>query len=118
MRCTTSSTTGTPATEHTSQDCPPQMGGGLFNGALAVALNPLTTGSASKTNSTGMFCSGQTHAGAFGKPATRCITETGMCAGNLTDEIGRASCRERAEFCVAAAANEKENTGADPPGPG
>jgi len=118
MPCTTNSTTGNPATEHTSQDCPPQMGGGLFNGALAVALNPLTTGSASKTNSTGVFCSGQTHAGAFGKPATRCIKETGVCAGNLTDGAPHSGAVQASVFCIPATANGTVNTVADLPGPG
>src|SRR5439155_561545 len=40
----TTVTTGNPATSSTSQDCPPEDGGGLFNGAPAVDLNPLTTG--------------------------------------------------------------------------
>src|SRR5437667_1426281 len=88
--CSTTATTGNPATENTTHDCPPQEGGGRFNGALSVDLNPLTTGSVSVTSATGFFCTGQdilSHAGAFGQPDTRCITETGMEAGGLTAAI-------------------------------
>src|SRR5206468_4181703 len=85
--CSTNSTTGNAATSNTSQDCPPEFGGGLFNGALAVDLNPLTTGSSSVTNisgtGSGNFCAGQVHAGAFGQGSTQCLTETGMAAGDL-----------------------------------
>src|SRR5439155_341042 len=103
--CSTSSTTGNPATSNTSQDCPPEVGGGLFNGALAVELNPLTTGSASVTNisgtGSGNFCAGQVHAGAFGQRSTQCITETGMAAGDLTDGAPHAA-REGVVFCIPA----------------
>src|SRR5207247_238754 len=50
MGCTTNATTGNPATSNTTHDCPPEEGSGLFNGALSVDLNPLTTGSSSKTS--------------------------------------------------------------------
>ena len=82
-----------------------------------MALNPLTTGSASFTSATGVFCTGQTHAGAFGKPATRCITETGMCAGNLTDGMPHAAI-EGTVFCIPMTSNGTVNIVADLPGPG
>ena len=82
-----------------------------------MALNPLTTGSASFTSATGVFCTGQTHAGAFGKPATRCITETGMCAGNLTDGMPHAA-TEGTVFCIPMTSNGTVNIVADLPGPG
>ena len=116
--CTTNTTTGNPATANTTHDCPPEEGSGLFNGALSVSLNPLTTGSASKTNSTGVFCSGQTHAGAFGKPATRCIKETGVCAGNLTDGAPHSGAVQASVFCIPATTNGTVNLVADLPGPG
>jgi len=117
MPCTTNATTGNPATSNTTHDCPPEEGSGLFNGALSVDLNPLTTGSSSKTSSTGVFCSGQTHAGAFGQVATRCIQETGSPAGNLTDGMPHAA-REATVFCIPATSNGTVNIVADLPGPG
>ena len=117
MPCTTNATTGNPATSNTSHDCPPEEGSGLFNGALSVSLSPLTTGSSSKTSATGAFCPGQSHPGAFGKPATRCITETGSPAGNLTDGLPHAAI-EASVFCIPATSNGTVNIVADLPGPG
>src|SRR5207248_2967464 len=119
--CSTNSTTGNAATSNTSQDCPPEFGGGLFNGALAVELNPLTTGSSSVTNisgtGSGNFCAGQLNNGAFGQATTQCITETGMAAGNLTDGAPHAA-REGVVFCIPATGNGTVNAVVDLPGPG
>jgi len=119
--CSTNSTTGNAATSNTSQDCPPEFGGGLFNGALAVELNPLTTGSSSVTNisgtGSGNFCAGQLNNGAFGQASTQCITETGMAAGNLTDGAPHAA-REGVVFCIPATGNGTVNAVVDLPGPG
>ena len=115
--CSTTATTGNPATSNTSQDCPPEEGMGLFVGALPVGLNPLTTSSVSVTSATGFFCAGQTHAGAFGKAVTRCITETGAPAGNLTDGAPHAA-TEATVFCIPATSNGTLNILADLPGPG
>ena len=90
---------------------------GLFVGALPVGLNPLTTSSVSVTSATGFFCTGQTHAGAFGKTATRCIIETGAPAGNLTDGAPHAA-TEATVFCIPATSNGTLNILADLPGPG
>src|SRR5204862_1534221 len=104
-----------------SQDCPPEFGGGRFNGALAVELNPLTTGSSSVTNisgtGSGNFCAGQLNNGAFGQGSTQCITETGMAAGNLTYGAPHAA-REGVVFCIPATGNGTVNAVVDLPGPG
>ena len=117
----TTVTTGNPATRSTSQGCPLEESGGLFNGALAVELNPLTTGSASVTNisgtGSGNFCAGQVHAGAFGQGSTQCITETGMAAGDLTDGAPHAA-REGVVFCIPATGNGTVNVVVDLAGPG
>jgi len=113
----TTVTTGNPATSSASQDCPPEEGGGLFNGALAVDLNLLTTGSRSVTAAGGLFCPGQSTAGAFGQGSPRCITETGMAAGDLTDG-GPHAAREGAVFCIPATANGTVKLVVDLPGPG
>ena len=117
MACSTNASTGNPATSNTSQDCPPEEGSGLFSGALSVDLNPLTTGNSSFTSATGIFCASQSHPGAFGKPATRCIKETGSPAGNLTDGMPHAA-REATVFCIPATSNGTVNIVADLPGPG
>src|SRR5439155_1859291 len=39
----------------------------------------------SVTAADGLFCPGQSTAGAFGQGTPRCITETGMAGGDLTD---------------------------------
>jgi len=117
MACSTNASTGNPATSNTSQDCPPEEGSGLFSGALSVDLNPLTTGNSSFTSATGIFCASQSHPGAFGKPATRCIKETGSPAGNLTDGMPHAAI-EATVFCIPATSNGTVNIVADLPGPG
>ena len=123
--CSTTATTGNPATSNTSQDCPPDEGQD-FEGALSVDLNPLTTGSVSVTSATlcpgnsgvgGCFCPGQVYAGAFGQTDTRCITETGMEAGDLTDGMPHAA-REATVFCIPATLNGTINVVFDLPGPG
>src|SRR5579862_2475950 len=70
----------------TSTDCRPSLPG--FQAPLGINLAPLTTGTASLTSTTGGFCPGQNsgHPGAFGQAATRCIQETGMPAGDLSDD--------------------------------
>src|SRR5262249_10264651 len=68
----------------TSNDCRPALSG--LQPSLPINLIPLTTGTTSMTNGTGVFCPGQVSAGAFGQPA-RCITETGQAAGNITDQM-------------------------------
>src|SRR5207247_11229160 len=90
---------------------------GLFSGALSVDLNPLTTGSASMTSATGMFCPGQSHAGAFGQATTQCITETGSPAGDLTDRMPHAA-PEATVFCIHATTDVTDNLRADVRGPG
>src|SRR5262249_55557840 len=69
----------------TSTDCRPSLPG--FQAPLGVDLTPLTTGTASRTTRTGIFCPGQNNAGAFGQTATRCIQETGMPGGDLSDGL-------------------------------
>ena len=93
------------------------IGAGLFNGALSVDLNPLTTGSASMTSADGMFCPNQTHAGVFGRANAQCFRETGSPAGDLTDGMPHAA-TEGTVFCIPQTANQTVNLVADLPGPG
>src|SRR6185503_16310781 len=67
----------------TSADCRPALTG--FQAPLGVDLSPLTTGTASRTSDTGLFCPAQNNAGAFGQPTTKCIQETGTPPGDMSD---------------------------------
>src|SRR5262249_47274957 len=91
-------------TKTTTNDCRPNLAG--FQAPLPVSLNPLTTGTTSKTNATGIFCPGQLNAGAFGKsmPAAQCITETGQDAGNLGDMLPH-NAHLVSVFCIPGTGN-------------
>ena len=71
------------------------------------------------TAADGLCCPGQSTAGAFGQGSTRCITETGMAAGDLTDG-GPYAAREGAGavFRIPATANGTVKLVGDLPGPG
>ena len=69
------------------------------------------------TAADGLFCPGQSTAGAFGQTSVQCITETGMASGNLTDGAPHAA-REGVVFCIPATANGTVNLVVDLPGPG
>src|SRR5262249_2826550 len=99
----------------TTNDCRPDLAG--FQAPLPVSLNPLTTGTTSSTSATGLFCNPQSHAGAFGLPAAKCIKETGGLAGNLTDGKPHAS-QLVSVFCIPGTGNPAVDIVADLPGPG
>src|SRR5262249_57883701 len=90
-----------------------------FQAPVPVSLTPLTTGTTSKTNATGIFCPGQVNAGAFGKsmPAAQCITETGQDAGNLGDMLPH-NAHLVSVFCIPGTGNAAVDGVADLPGPG
>ena len=69
------------------------------------------------TAADGLFCPGQSTAGAFGQGTPRCITETRMAAGDLTDGAPHAA-REGVVFCIPATGNGTVNAVVDLPGPG
>jgi hypothetical protein len=101
----------------TSLDCRPPLAG--FQAPLPVTLTPLTTGTASKTATDGIFCPGQVagNPGAFGQPTTRAIQESGMAAGNLTDNQPHHSILA-AVFCIPKTGNVAIDGVASLPGPG
>ena len=109
LACTTTSSS------LTSQDCPPTLSG--FQAPLPVALNPLTTGSASLTDSAGNFCPSQRTAGAFGQTTARRIFEQGIPGGDLTDGLPHAASLGSA-FCIPPTNNVAVDGVADLPGPG
>ena len=99
----------------TTRECPPTAT--QFAGALTVNLNPLTTGTATSTSATGLFCPSQGNAGAIGIPGTRCIKETGAAAGSLNDGLTHPA-KLGATFCIPVTGNAAVNLVGDLPGPG
>lgn len=62
-----------------SSDCVPGGSDGSVDlGSFTANLSPLTTGTASTSSGSGLFCAGQTTAGCFGDAPCRSITETGQ----------------------------------------
>jgi len=103
----------------TTLECPPTNA--QFQSPLAISL-ALTTGTASQTAATGIFCTGgattlQTHAGAFGKTTARTIKEVGAPSGNLTNGLPHAT-TFGSVFCVPKTGNALIDPSADLPGPG
>src|SRR5262249_5562432 len=125
MACTTTSSTGvtrdcpTGGTDAT-HPCTPGGGtciDGSHVGVIPINLSPLTTSAASATNATGLFCPSQPHAGCFGSPACRTITENGVAAGAVPPGTP-AGATLAPVFCIAAPGNGRRDAPADPPGPG
>jgi hypothetical protein len=98
---------------NTTIDCPPTLTG--FNGRLAVALAPISTGTSTASDPAGHFCAGQTHPGAFGGQAGT-IRETGSpLLGNLGNLFATTLA---GTFCVPSTGNPIIDGLADLPGPG
>jgi hypothetical protein len=99
----------------TTIECRPALRG--FQAPLPVDLTPLTTGTATMTSASGLFCPSQLNDGAFGESGARCVKETGMPATGLGDgqphDVKLASV-----FCVPATGNPAVDGVADLPGPG
>lgn len=101
----------------TTLECPPSNA--VFGSALSIPIS-LTTGTASSTVASGIFCPGppaQTHAGAFGKAAARTIKEVGAPAGSIADGLAHAI-TYGSVFCVPKTGNALIDPSADLPGPG
>jgi hypothetical protein len=71
----------------------------------------------SKTASDGLFCPGQPDAGAFGQPGARCVQETGMPGGDLSDGLPHSTALGSV-FCTPGTGNAAVDGVADLPGPG
>ena len=98
----------------TSLDCPPTDS--QFVSPLGIPLS-VTTGPTTTTQPTGIFCTNQTHAGAFGQSAARTIQVSGTPASNVGD--GQVHNGVLAGvFCVPATGNASLDPAADLPGPG
>jgi hypothetical protein len=122
LDCTTTNSKGL------TRDCPPGAPSEGFVGNLAVNLSPLTTGSSSKTDAAGNFCTGQGVRGApgcfgpigsnGGGAACRSITETGTAAVHPIVIGTPASVTLASVFCVPSSGNITIDIIGDLPGPG
>jgi hypothetical protein len=99
----------------TTNDCHPSLGG--FQAPLAVTLSPLSTGTVTDTAADGLFCPGQTNAGAFGQSSVQCIEETGTPSGPLSPNTP-APAVLASVFCIPPTNNVAVDGVADLPGPG
>ncbi len=108
-----------------SKDCLPGGSDGSFEVPdFEIDLSPLVTGSTSKTDDAGIFCSGdaeeqQTTAGCFGGDSTRCtsITATGTPAGPLTVDVP-SPVTLASVFCLPKAGHVLIDGATSLPGPG
>jgi hypothetical protein len=101
------------SSQGTTIECPPSDF--EFLARLPITLAPLTTGTSTMTDPDGLFCDGQTHAGAFGQPDARTITQTGtpLAGGATLFETALAG-----NFCVPKTNGILIDTAVDLPGPG
>jgi hypothetical protein len=127
LACTTTNPNGA------SRDCPTggvgpskpcdvpgsQCVDGSKVGPIGVTLSPLTTGTASASNGSGVFCPGQTmvNNGCFGQHTCTSFSETGSPSGALSSGVP-ASATLAATFCIPATANASVNSAGGLPGPG
>ena len=100
---------------------PCTLGGGLcldgiHVGPISLAVVPLTTGTATMSSPTGIFCPGQPDPGCFGRPTCRSITEAGSSAGPLTPDVP-AEATLAATFCSAPAWSGAIDAAIGLPGP-
>ena len=103
--------------QQTSNDCRPALLG--LQAALPVTVS-LTTGTASKIDAGGNFCTataGQENPGAFGQPGARCIDEAGAPGGDLRDNAPH-GIHLTSVFCIPSSGNAFLDGSTDLPGPG
>ena len=104
----------------TTHDCPPD--GYFFLAPLAVALDPLTTGSSTlpadgNPSPDGIFCPSQGNAGAFTVPAARSVEMQGSPAAGGLDATQKPAVMVSA-FCIPRTGNVLIDGAANLPGPG
>lgn len=95
----------------TSLDCPPDPAS--FVGTITVVITPLSTEPQATSASSGLFCPGQNHPGAFGVPAVRRIATSGRRLSLLDPSLALA-----APFCVPTTHGGAIDVISDLPGPG
>lgn len=102
-----------------SRDClPGGADGSVEAGTIGANLSPVTSGTVTRSNPGGNFCSGQATAGCFGNPACRSIVETGAAPGlAITSLLAPASATLVSVFCVPATGSVVLDGPAGLPGP-
>jgi hypothetical protein len=100
----------------TSIDCPPLDAS--FVGALTVTIDSGTTGTTSLSAADGLFCSGQTTPGAFGRPDARAIVTRGSPLNPLGLLSSEALMTVAAPFCIPATGAPLIDVVGGLPGPG
>jgi hypothetical protein len=104
-----------------SADCVPGGADGSSDlGSISVDLTPLITGTASDSDTLGLFCPAQTtggNEGCFGSTACRSFSQTGMPAGPLVPDVSQPIALASA-FCIPATGNVLIDGAASLPGPG
>lgn len=102
-----------------SKDClPGGSDGSLDVGTIDANLSPVTTGTTSLSNPSGLFCPGQTAPGCFGDPTCRSITETGAAPGAaINSALSPQPATLVATFCIPATGNALLDSPAGLPGP-
>ncbi|MCW5893718.1 MAG: hypothetical protein KIT14_24655 [bacterium] len=101
-----------------SKDCLPGGGDSSVDvGSINANLSPVTTGSVSLSNPSGLFCPGQTVPGCFGNPSCRSITETGSAPNAALSSLVPQPATLASVFCVPATGNVLLDAPAGLPGP-
>jgi hypothetical protein len=89
-----------------SKDCQPGgTDGSVDLGTIVANLSPVTTGTSSKSNPTGVFCPGQTTAGCFGDTTCRSFSETGAAPNATLSAVTPQPATLVSTFCVPSSGN-------------
>jgi len=102
-----------------SKDCQPGGSDGSVDlGSINADLSPVTTGTSTLANPSGLFCPGQTSPGCFGDAACRSMQVTGTAPGlPLLAAATPLPATLVSTFCVPATGNALIDGSADLPGP-
>jgi len=112
LSCTTRNSQGA------SSDCTPGGSDGSIDlGSFTANLSPLTTGTASTSSGSGLFCAGQATAGCFGDAPCRSITETGQAPLAALSAISPQPATLASVFCVPSSGSSLIDSQVNLPGP-
>jgi hypothetical protein len=112
LACTTTNSQGL------SNDCIPGGADGSVDlGAIAADLSPVTTGTSSQSNPSGIFCPSQAHAGCFGDPTCRSFSETGVAPNAALAGAVPQPAKLASTFCIPGTGNNLIDGSVDLPGP-
>jgi hypothetical protein len=110
--CTTTNSHGL------SKDCPPGGSDGSVDlGTVVANLTPVTTGTAAKSNPSGLFCPGQTSPGCFGRADCRSFSETGAAPNAALSSVAPQPSTLVSTFCVPSSGSVLVDGSAGLPGP-